>query len=89
MIPHVPKHTNITSSVILSPIPHTHHHIHLALPTPICMNAALLCFISPSTQAAVGHDHIEKVEAHASVTDNKKGFGGKFGVMSDRVDKVG
>ena len=53
------------------------------------MNAALLCFISPSTQAAVGHDHIEKVEAHASVTDNKKGFGGKFGVMSDRVDKVG
>jgi len=40
------------------------------------------------TQAAVGHDHIEKVAAHASVTDTKKGFGGKFGVQTDRVDKV-
>ena len=47
MIPHVPKRTNITSSVIRSPISHTHHHSHLALLTPICMNAALLCFLSP------------------------------------------
>ena len=41
------------------------------------------------TQAAVGHDHVEKVAQHASVTDTKKGFGGKFGVQTDRVDKVG
>lgn len=39
-------------------------------------------------QTAVGHDHKEKVAAHASVLDTKKGFGGKFGVQTDRVDKV-
>lgn len=31
---------------------------------------------------------MEKVAAHASVVDTKKGFGGKFGVQTDRVDKV-
>lgn len=39
-------------------------------------------------QAAVGHDHVEKLTAHASVTDTKTGFGGKFGVQKDRVDQV-
>ena len=30
---------------------------------------------------------MEKVEKHASQVDAAKGFGGKFGVQSDRVDK--
>ena len=30
---------------------------------------------------------MEKVEKHASQNDYKTGFGGKFGVQSDRVDK--
>ena len=39
-------------------------------------------------KSAVGHDYVAKVEKHASQTDAAKGFGGKFGVQSDRVDKV-
>jgi len=39
-------------------------------------------------KSAVGHEHIEKVEKHASQKDYATGFGGKFGVQSDRVDKV-
>jgi cortactin len=39
-------------------------------------------------KSAVGHEHIEKVEKHASQKDYATGFGGKYGVQSDRVDKV-
>ena len=35
----------------------------------------------------MSHEHVEKVEKHASQVDAAKGFGGKFGVQSDRVDK--
>ena len=35
----------------------------------------------------MSHEHIEKVEKHASQVDAAKGFGGKYGVESDRVDK--
>jgi cortactin len=38
-------------------------------------------------QSAVGWDHIERVEKHDSQKDYKTGFGGKFGVQTDRVDK--
>lgn len=38
-------------------------------------------------KSAVGHDHIEKVEKHASQKDHSTGFGGKFGVQTDRIDK--
>lgn len=40
-------------------------------------------------KSAVGHDYVAKVEKHGSQTDAAKGFGGKFGVQTDRVDKVG
>ena len=30
----------------------------------------------------------EKLEKHESQTDGSKGFGGKFGVQTDRIDKV-
>lgn len=36
----------------------------------------------------MGHDYIAKVEKHVSQTDYSQGFGGKYGVQSDRVDKV-
>lgn len=38
-------------------------------------------------KSAVGHEHIEKVEKHASQKDYATGFGGKFGVQKDRMDK--
>lgn len=38
-------------------------------------------------QSAVGWDHVENVEKHQSQKDYKTGFGGEFGVQSDRVDK--
>uniref|UniRef100_A0A2M3ZH64 Putative src substrate cortactin n=1 Tax=Anopheles braziliensis TaxID=58242 RepID=A0A2M3ZH64_9DIPT len=38
-------------------------------------------------KSAVGHEHIEKVEKHASQKDYASGFGGKFGVQKDRVDQ--
>lgn len=38
-------------------------------------------------KSAVGHDHIEKLQKHASQKDYATGFGGKFGVQTDRVDK--
>lgn len=31
---------------------------------------------------------MEELSAHGSQVDAKKGFGGKFGVQKDRVDKV-
>ena len=38
--------------------------------------------------SAVGHDYIAKVEKHESQRDYSTGFGGKFGVQTDRQDKV-
>jgi cortactin len=38
--------------------------------------------------SAVGHDYIGKVEKHVSQRDYSTGFGGKFGVQTDRQDKV-
>ena len=40
-------------------------------------------------QSALGWDHQSELSAHASQTDAKKGFGGRFGVQTDRQDKVG
>lgn len=39
-------------------------------------------------KSAVGHDYVAKVEKHVSQTDYAQGFGGKYGVQTDRVDKV-
>lgn len=39
-------------------------------------------------RCAVGHDYIAKVEKHVSQRDYSTGFGGKFGVQTDRQDKV-
>ena len=39
--------------------------------------------------SAVGHDYVAKVEKHVSQKDYSTGFGGKFGVQTDRIDKVG
>lgn len=39
-------------------------------------------------KSAVGHDYIAKLEKHASQTDYSSGFGGKYGVQTDRTDKV-
>lgn len=39
-------------------------------------------------QAALGNDYVAEVEQHSSQKDASKGFGGKFGVQKDRVDKV-
>ena len=37
-------------------------------------------------QSAVGWDYQDKVEKHESQKDYTKGFGGKFGVQTDRQD---
>uniref|UniRef100_A0A087YJ90 Cortactin n=1 Tax=Poecilia formosa TaxID=48698 RepID=A0A087YJ90_POEFO len=37
--------------------------------------------------SAVGHDYQSKLSKHCSQTDTSKGFGGKYGVQADRVDK--
>lgn len=39
-------------------------------------------------KSAVGHDYVAPKFKHASQTDYSTGFGGKFGVQSDRIDKV-
>ena len=39
-------------------------------------------------KSAVDASYKAKLAAHASQTDAAKGFGGKYGVQSDRVDKV-
>lgn len=39
-------------------------------------------------QVALGHDYVADVEQHSSQKDASKGFGGKFGVQKDRVDRV-
>lgn len=38
-------------------------------------------------KSAVGWDHHEAPQKHESQTDHKVGFGGKFGVQTDRMDK--
>jgi len=38
-------------------------------------------------KSAVGWDHHEGLHQHQSQTDHSKGFGGKFGVQTDRVDR--
>lgn len=40
------------------------------------------------SQGALGHDYVAKVDQHSSQTDAAKGFGGKYGVQKDRIDKV-
>lgn len=37
---------------------------------------------------ALGSDYVAEVEKHSSQKDAAKGFGGKYGVQKDRVDKV-
>lgn len=37
----------------------------------------------------MGHEYVADVEKHSSQTDAARGFGGKYGVESDRADKVG
>lgn len=39
-------------------------------------------------RSAVGHDYVANVEKHASQIDYRTGFGGKFGIQTDRIDKV-
>ena len=39
-------------------------------------------------QSAMGHDYVAKLEKHESQRDYSTGFGGKFGVQTDRKDKV-
>ena len=39
-------------------------------------------------QSAVGYEHQEKLQQHESQKDYSKGFGGKFGVQTDRKDEV-
>ncbi|XP_069725228.1 src substrate cortactin-like [Phaenicophaeus curvirostris] len=38
-------------------------------------------------KSALGWDHREELQPHASQTDYSKGFGGRYGVQKDRVDK--
>ena len=52
------------------------------------MLTSVLIFNYRMDKSAVGHDYVAKVEKHESQTDYSKGFGGKFGVQTDRVDKV-
>lgn len=41
-----------------------------------------------TVQVALGNDYVAQVEQHSSQKDASKGFGGKFGVQKDRIDKV-
>lgn len=40
------------------------------------------------SQSALGNDYVADVAKHSSQTDAAKGFGGKYGVQTDRTDKV-
>ena len=42
-----------------------------------------------TNQSAVGTEYQADLSKHVSQTDAAKGFGGKFGVQTDRKDKVG
>lgn len=39
-------------------------------------------------KSALGHDYIAPLEKHVSQKDYSTGFGGKYGVQTDRVDQV-
>jgi len=39
-------------------------------------------------QSAVGWEYQEKLAQHKSQKDYSTGFGGRYGVQTDRVDKV-
>lgn len=39
-------------------------------------------------KSALGHDYQAALQKHASQKDYATGFGGKYGVQKDRVDKV-
>ena len=36
----------------------------------------------------MGNSYVAEVEQHSSQTDGAQGFGGKYGVQKERVDKV-
>ena len=58
----------------------------------LCMFALFVdcfCVFGCCNQSAVGADYQADLSKHASQTDAAKGFGGKYGVQSDRKDKVG
>ncbi|CAG9856611.1 unnamed protein product [Phyllotreta striolata] len=38
-------------------------------------------------KSALGHEHVEKLQKHASQKDYSTGFGGKYGIQTDRIDK--
>ncbi|KAI6647399.1 Src substrate cortactin-like [Oopsacas minuta] len=38
-------------------------------------------------RSAVGHDYQSDLSAHSSQTDHSKGFGGRYGVEKDRMDR--
>ena len=50
--------------------------------------ASSYCSMSFVPQSALGWDERTELSKHESQTDAAKGFGGKYGVQSDRVDKV-
>lgn len=50
---------------------------------PFCLNGCV-----SAVQVALGSDYVAEVEKHSSQKDAAKGFGGKYGVQKDRVDKV-
>ena len=52
-------------------------------------NLLISAYVFDCLQSALGHDHVEDLSKHGSQVDAAKGFGGKFGVQKDRVDKVG
>lgn len=56
--------------------------IHADIKTTSCLLSLL------HVQVAMGHDYVADVEKHSSQKDAAKGFGGKYGVQKDRVDKV-
>ena len=53
----------------------------------ICLTLEICTLLLYLLQSAVGWDHVEQVVKHESQKDYKTGFGGKFGVQMDRVDK--
>ena len=47
-----------------------------------------LCVVCIPFQSALGWDTQSELATHGSQTDAKKGFGGRFGVQTDRQDQV-
>ncbi|NXC20489.1 SRC8 protein, partial [Corythaeola cristata] len=54
-----------------------HVSLHLYFALQLC----------PKCSSAVGHEYQSKLSKHCSQVDSVKGFGGKFGVQTDRVDQ--